>query len=336
MTGMANAAAMSQMINADYARMQSQSLYGAMAIGAPMMPMQAMPAMGVSQGLNMNINFNLGMGWAGISGGVSGLAGMYSGMGMGMGSGMGVGMGMGVSGMYGQMGMYGGMMGASMMMPGPQAMGMLGMSGMGGMAVMDNTIEVAGTGMGQDKKYKMFPGELMAVNSLLKDGKNVQPDDLKKQLSEKYGIQAEVKDIDGKKSLVNTATGNVLISDGNGNNVLDKGDMKFDDALKQIKEKYGMDESTFEKMYARDQGGTGATTGQNTLMAGGVGAMGGVRGMNGMGMMGFPGMQMFYPFGMSQQSGMMGGYGIWGDPMWQNSLMGVFGGAMNYAGMYGY
>jgi len=334
MTGMANAAAMTQLVQADYARMQSQSMYGAMAIGAPMMPMQAMPAMGMSQSLNMNINMNLGMGWAGISGGISGLAGMYGGMGMGYGN-MGMGQ-MGMMGQMGQMGMYGGMMGASMMMPGPQSMGMLGMAGMGGMGVMDNTIEVAGSGMGQDKKYKMFPGELMAVNSLLKDGKNVQPDEMKKQLEEKYGIQAEVKDIDGKKSLVNTATGNVLISDGNGNNVLDKGDMKFDDALKQIKEKYGMDEATFEKMYSRDQGGTGATTGQNRLMAGGVGAMGGVNGMRGMQSWGFPGMQSYYPFGMGQSQGMMGGFGIWGDPMWQNSIMGVFSGAMNYAGMYGY
>jgi hypothetical protein len=89
-------------------------------------------------------------------------------------------------------------------------------------------------------------------------------------------------------------------------------------------------------MYSRDQGGTGATTGQNQLMAGGVGAIGGMSGAKGMQSWGYPGMQSYYPFGMNQSQGAMGGFGIWGDPMWQNSIMGLFSGAMNYSGMYSY
>lgn len=284
---------------------QNYGMYGAMSIGASMMPTQIAPQISMQAGLMLSINAGLGLGWGGYIGGLSGMAGMY-----------------------GQMGLYGGLMGAGIMMPGPQAMGMLGMAGMGAIGVMDNTIEVAGSGMGQDKKYKMFPGELMAVYSLLKNGQNVSPEDMKKQLEEKYGIQAEIKDIDGQKALVNTATGNVLISDSNGNSIMDKGDMKFDDALKLIKEKYGIDQEMFEKMYAKDQGGVGATTGWNVPMAGGVAGMGGIGAVN-MYPWGFPGMGSYYPFGM----GAMGGFGIWGDPMWQNTIFGIFAGAMKYAGM---
>ncbi len=103
---------------------------------------------------------------------------------------------------------------------------------------MDNVIEVAGSGMGGDKKYKMFTSELIAVYAALKQKDNQKPEELQATLKEKYGIDAEVKDIDGKKTLVNKATGNILIADGNGNNLMDKSDLKFKEALN----KAGLDE----------------------------------------------------------------------------------------------
>jgi hypothetical protein len=255
-------------------------------------------------GAMFSIGSSLGNGWAGYSGGL-----------------------MGLSQMYGGLGWYGGLIGGGLMMPGPQSMGLIGMAGAGAMGVMDNTIEVAGAGMGKDKTYKMFPGELMAVYSLLKDGKNVSPEDMQKQLKEKYGIEAEIKTIDGQKALVNSSTGNVMISDGNGNSIMDMGDMKFDDALKTIKEKYGITPEDFAKMYDKTQGGMGATTGMNMPMGGGYGMMSGGMGIQGLG--------GYYPFGIGQMGGMMGGYGIWGDPMWQNSIFGIFASAMRYSGIYG-
>lgn len=292
---------------------QTYGMYGAMSVGGSMMPMQASPMIGMQAGAMMSIGANLGMGWGGYAGGISGMAGMY-----------------------GQMGMYGAMMGGGMSMPGPQSMGMIGMAGMGAMGVMDNTIEVAGTGMGKDKNYKMFPGELLAVNSVLSKQNNLKPEEMQTQLKERFGIDTEVKKVDGKSAIVNKATGNVIMSDGNGNNIMDTGDMKFKEALKTIQDKFGISAEQFEKMYDKNQGGMGATTGMNVPMAGGM--MGMQQGMGGRGY-GNPGMMgMGYGFpGIGGMTGMqgMGGYGVWGDPMWQNSVFGIFGGAMKYAGMYG-
>ncbi|MFH0802180.1 MAG: hypothetical protein V2A78_07330 [bacterium] len=119
--------------------------------------------------------------------------------------------------------------------PGPNAM-----SSVLDIAVskMDNVIEVAGSGMGGDKKYKMFTSELIAVYAALKEKDSQKPEELQAKLKEKYGIDSEIKDIDGKKTLVNKATGNILISDANGNNLMDKSDMKFKEALNSA----GLDE----------------------------------------------------------------------------------------------
>lgn len=103
---------------------------------------------------------------------------------------------------------------------------------------MDNVVEVAGSGMGGDKKYKMFKSELIAVYAVLKEKDSIKPEELQAKLKEKFGIDAEIKDIDGKKTLVNKATGNILISDANGNNLMDKSDMKFKEALNSV----GLDE----------------------------------------------------------------------------------------------
>ncbi len=294
--------------------MQASMQVGASPVQAQMYNPQMMAMMGMSYAQPY------GMGFAGFMGGMPGMAQMYGQMGM-----------MNPMGM-GQMGMQGAMMMGGMAMPGPQAMGMMGMGGMGMMGQMDNTIEVAGAGMGKENKYKMFAGELLAVHSVLQDKNNIKADQMQAQLKERYGIDAEIKTVDGRKALVNKATGNTIMVDGNGDGVMGTGDMKFKDALNTVKEKFGIDPEQFAKMYDKNQGGVGATTGMNIPQMG-VGMMGGQQ----MGM----GMGQMYPFGMGQMGmggmGQMGGAmaGIWGDPLWQNSIYGIFGGAMRYAGMFG-
>ncbi|MFP4498187.1 MAG: hypothetical protein ACLFQV_08245 [Vulcanimicrobiota bacterium] len=286
-----------------YQQMQFYGMQASMQVGMGHMPMQAGMG-GMSMMAMGQISAPLAMGWAGYTGGLNGMAGMY-----------------------GQMGMQGAMMMGGMSMPGPQSMGMVGMAGMGRMGMIDNTIEVAGSGMGKAKKYKMFPGELLAAHAVIKGGSK-KPEAMAKELKERFGIDAEIKKVDGRQALVNKSTGNVIMTDGNGNNIMDSGDMKFKDALKTIEEKYGMTAKQFEQMYDRTKGGTGQTTGMNVPMAGGV-----------MGMQNMDGMQGMYPFGgpfMGRgMSGMGMAGGIWGDPMWQNSIYGIFGSAYKYAGMYG-
>ena len=158
------------------------------------------------------INGSLGMGWAGYSGGMQGMASAY-----------------------GNMGSFGSMaMAFSMSMPGPYAMGAIAMAGANSMGMDSQMIDVAGTGMGKDKSYSMLPGEMLAVYSLLQDKKNMSPEEMQKQLSEKYGLDVEVKKEDGKATLVNKSTGNVIMSDGNGNNIMEAGDMKFKEAFEQM------------------------------------------------------------------------------------------------------
>jgi hypothetical protein len=162
----------------------------------------------------------LGMAWGGYAGGASGMAGQY-----------------------GDMGGFGAMaMAFSMSMPGPYAMVAIAMAGTSSSGMDNNTIEVAGTGMGQDKKYKMLPGEMLATYAVLKEKGNMSAEDMQKELQEKYGIDTEIKKEDGKSTLVNKSTGNVIMSDGNGNNIMETGDMKFKEAF----EKLGLDMKDFE------------------------------------------------------------------------------------------
>ncbi|MBM3266734.1 MAG: hypothetical protein FJZ01_03710 [Candidatus Sericytochromatia bacterium] len=93
-------------------------------------------------------------------------------------------------------------------------------------------IEVAGTGMGASKKFTMLESEALAVYRTIRDAKgNISPEDLAKKLKERYGIDAEVTTVDGKKAVVNKATGNTIAWDGNGNGSLDMSDMKLKEAL---------------------------------------------------------------------------------------------------------
>lgn len=294
------------------AMMQMYASQASMQVGN-YMPMQA--SMGNYQammGMGMRYNAPYAMGWAGYMGGMNGMASMY-----------------------GQMGMQGAMMMGGMSMPGPAAMQTTQMGGVGMMGQMDNTIEVAGKGMGKAKKYKMFAGELLAVHSILggKKGKSMKPEALAKELKSRYGIDTELKKVDGKKALVNKATGHTIMRDGNGNSIMDKNDMDFKGGLKTIKEKFNITPEQFAQQYDKSQGGVGATTGMNVPQMG-VGAIrGGGRGMQGMGT--YPQLGGMYPFGMGGMgmTGAMGG--IWGDPIWQNSIFGLMAGSMRYAGMYG-
>jgi hypothetical protein len=337
--GFSNMAALTQLRVAQYQQAMTMQRMGQM----PMMGMQS-PMMGGGMYAQMGMGYNsmMGMGWGGFMGGVQGMGGM-----------------MGMGGMYGQMGMQGGMMMNNFAYPGPNAMGMTGMAGMGMMGQMDNTIEVAGKGMGQETKYKMFAGELLAVNSLLTEKDNQSPEALQKALMERYGMDTEIKDIEGRKALVNKMTGNTVMRDGDGNNLMGKADQDFAGALKTVQERFGITPEQFTQMYDKSKGGVGATTGMNIPqmgmgvmgaqgMQGGMGGMmnpymgmggmnpyGGMGGMNPYGGMG--GMNPYGGMGMGMGMGQMGGTmaGIWGDPIWQNSIMGVFSGAMRYAGMYG-
>lgn len=93
---------------------------------------------------------------------------------------------------------------------------------------LEKVIEVAGSGMGADKKFKMYPSELAAMYAILKENKTVSLEEMQKKLKMYYGIDTEIKD----GTLVNTANGHAMISDTNGNGSLDMGDMNFGEALK--------------------------------------------------------------------------------------------------------
>jgi hypothetical protein len=155
--------------------------------------------------------------------------------------------------------------------PGKQAMEVVNKGNEKDVGKMDNLVEIAGTGMGKDQKYKMLPGELLAVHSILtggeegKDGKkankNLKPEELQKQLLEKFGIDTEIKTEGKTKVLVNKASGNVIMADANGDGVLGVSDMKFDDALKQVKERYNIDSTEFGKIFDKTKGGMGVQQG---------------------------------------------------------------------------
>ncbi len=94
---------------------------------------------------------------------------------------------------------------------------------------LEKVIEVAGSGMGADKKFKMYPSELAAIYAILKEnGGNMSLEEMQKKLKTYYGIDTEIKN----GTLVNTANGNAMISDTNGNGSLDMGDLNFGEALK--------------------------------------------------------------------------------------------------------
>ncbi len=312
------------------------SLYFRQQMMMQMMPQMAMafsmaaPTMlPTAQGLQpgqlsmaLAINSSLGMGWAGFAGGVSGMANQA-----------------GDQGMFGSMAMA-----FSMATPGPFSMGAIAIAGSSRMGSMDsNTIEVAGTGMGQDQKYKMLPGEMLAVYSVLKEKDTQKPEDMQKALSEKYGIETEIKkDDQGHQTLVNKATGNVIIADGNGNNLMETGDLKFKDAF----DKLGLDIKDFD-------GKDGQAKLDYMVKSMGMGMGNGMGMAFGMGMgfnpfgnsiynMGNPyGMPYGNPYGnsydygggMPVQPGMMRPGGMMNDPRQMQQMMMILMMALQYATM---
>lgn len=93
----------------------------------------------------------------------------------------------------------------------------------------EKVIEVAGSGMGADKKFKMYPSELAALYAILKEKGTMSLQEMQKCLKDSYGIDTEIKN----GTIVNTANGHELIADTNGNGALDLGDLQFDKALKE-------------------------------------------------------------------------------------------------------
>lgn len=182
-------------------------------------------------GMMLGLNAGLAMGWASYAGGMSGMSQMYN-----------------------NMGSYGNMASAySMGMPGPYAMAAAyatGPDSYGSPYSDSQMIDVAGVGMGKDKTYKMLPGELLAVYSTLKDKGSQGTDEFVKSLKEKYGLDVEVKkNDDGKSEIINKATGNVIIGDGNGNNIMEEGDLKFKEAF----DKLGINMDDFKDKDGKDK-----------------------------------------------------------------------------------
>lgn len=105
---------------------------------------------------------------------------------------------------------------------------------------LEKVIEVAGSGMGADKKFKMYPSELAAMYAILKeDGGTMTLEEMQKKLKAYYGIDTEIKN----GTLVNTANGHALIADTNGNGALDMNDIDFGKALKEA----GIDPASIPK-----------------------------------------------------------------------------------------
>jgi len=230
--------------------MQMQMMMGAMIgmQGGMMMPMMQSGMMGGGMQIG-------GMGMMAGAGSMS----MFGAMGQMGGANM-----YGMSS-YGNVGMFGGtMMGQSMsgIMGGGFGgfgMGMMGettATGAVGMFGFRNRVEkdpfgTGGGGMGGDRNANLAnsPETVLALDSILKSHKNqgIPMEQVQKELKEKYGMEANIETVDGKKTL-KFANGD-FISDANGNSLLDRSEYGFSDSLKQIKEKYGMDSSTFDLMY---------------------------------------------------------------------------------------
>lgn len=136
--------------------------------------------------------------------------------------------------------------------------------------VTDDPYGVSQSGQGVKSDLANSPEAMLAIQEALKD-KSVQGyDDLAKTLKETYGIEASsgditVKDKDGKEHTVKgvkLGNGDYFI-DGNGNGQLDRGDYKFDEAVKNLKSKYNLSDEELKKV--TEDLKTRAQNGSNTL-----------------------------------------------------------------------
>lgn len=132
--------------------------------------------------------------------------------------------------------------------------------------IEEDKFGVGESGQGARSNLANSPEAVLAINDILKKhGGNMAPDALAKELKEKYGIECEVGDIktvnkDGKETTVKGikfANGDFLV-DSNGDNQLGNGDYKFNDAIKAMKEKYGIDDKFIEDYLKGWEGGAKA------------------------------------------------------------------------------
>lgn len=190
---------------------------------------------------------------------------------------------------------------------------------------------ISQSGQGQRSNLANSPEVMLAMKDLMSDGKNRTYDEIATELKDKYGIECEVGEIvstgkDGKETKtkgIKFGNGDYFV-DGNGNGALDSGDYKFDDAVKNIKEKYGLADGDIKGITDRmkenakiraewNKGGFGRQGG----FGGYGGQMGGFGGYGQMGGFGVP--QLGGPFaGMGQ----MGGFSMPGfDMQWMMMFM---------------
>lgn len=115
--------------------------------------------------------------------------------------------------------------------------------------IKDDPYGVGQCGQGHRSNLANSPEALLALNDIFKNKDSQGYDAVAKDLREKYGIQADVGDIktkdkDGKESTskgIRFANGDYFV-DSNGDNQLGTGDYKFTDAIKNLKEKYGVND----------------------------------------------------------------------------------------------
>jgi len=112
------------------------------------------------------------------------------------------------------------------------------------------TTDEFGTGLGAGKGHTSnlanSPEVVLALNSILKNKGLMKMEEVQKQLKEKYGIEAEVTKIDGRKAL-KFANGDYIV-DANGNGGLDRKDYHFKEAVSSIQQKYGMTEDQVKNL----------------------------------------------------------------------------------------
>lgn len=137
--------------------------------------------------------------------------------------------------------------------------GFVGMVGFQGYAqqppITDDPYGVAQSGQGVKSNLANSPEDLLAMQDILKGGGTHTHEEVVKTLKEKYGIMAEVGDItttdkDGTRHTskgIKFADGDYFV-DGNGNGSLDTGDYKFDDAVKNLKDKYHLTDDNLKGM----------------------------------------------------------------------------------------
>jgi hypothetical protein len=107
-------------------------------------------------------------------------------------------------------------------------------------------------GKGKQSNLANSPEAVLALNNILKNSADGTPfEEVQKKLKDEYGIESKITDVDGRKAL-EFKNGDTLV-DASGNGQLGTADYKFGDAVKSIKEKYGLSDEAM-KMYESDEG----------------------------------------------------------------------------------